>query len=308
MNILSKEFWTAMLVLLIVFAAVFAVCGIATLITKIAKKDVTFLTKILAGVFGVILLGTTIFYFVQLFPTLKEDKSLIGLIVGNRLVELAIGLMVIILIVENTKNHWLGFVLSILPAAYSIYELVTKFTSISEYPTRYMKVQSYVEYIGNAVVFLFVMVFSFLNLIKVIKDKKKAILFGMIPAILAILCFVIRFAFNVKDYPEDLIIVTAFDALKRSLMLIWCYAMVAKSGNAPAAETVAPQSVAQPDPQPMPQPVPFQNPQGFQAQQPVQPTMQPQQPVQAAAPVLNNAPKFDPVTGQPIQPSGVAEN
>lgn len=316
MNIFSKEFGTAMLVLLIVFVAVFAVCGIATLITKIAKKDVTFLTKILAGVFAVILLGTTIFYLVQLFPAFKEDKSLIGLIIGNRLIELAIGLMMIILIIENTKNHWLGFVLAILPAAYSIYVLVTNFAEVAEYTTRYMKVQSYVEYIGNAVVYLFVMVFGFLNLIKVIKDKKKAILFAMIPAIAAALCFVIKFAFLVKEYPDDLVIVTAFDALKRSLMLIWCYAMVAKSGNAVAVQAVNPQPMPNPmpNPQPMVQPV-YQKPQGFQpqqptiqaqqaVQQPVQPVMQPQQAVQPAAPVVDNAPKFDPVTGQPLQASG----
>ena len=100
MNIFSKEFGTAMLVLLIVFAAVLAVCGIATLVTKLMKKDSTALSKVLVVVFAIIFLGTTIFYFVnQFIPMFKEDKSLIGLVIGNRLIELAIGLMFIIMII-----------------------------------------------------------------------------------------------------------------------------------------------------------------------------------------------------------------
>lgn len=299
MNIFSKEFGTAMLVLLIVFAAVLAVCGIATLITKLMKKDYTALSKFLLVLFAIIFLGTTVFYFVQLIPLFKEDKSMIGLLIGNRLVELAIGLMLMIMLVERTKKNWLSLLLSVLPAAYSIYALVTNFASLAAYEGAGAKAQAYVEYFGNVLVYIAVLVYCFLNTIGVIKNRKKAVFFGMIPAIIAALCFAVRFAFNAEFYPDDLVIVTAFDACKRALMVIWCYAMAVK------CESVAPQSVAQPNPQP--QPMPQQNVmqgavQGFQNAQPI---MQPQQPIQPATPV-NNAPKFDPVTGHPIQPEKVS--
>ena len=323
MNIFSKEYGVALLVLLITLAAVLAACGIATLIAKIMKKDSVVLSKILAGIFAVIFLGTKIFYIIQLIPSFKDDKSSIGLVIGGWLVELAIALMLMIMIVERTKKNWLSLLLSLLPAAYSVYVLVTEFSKVLGYPTKYMKANSFVEYFGNVFVYVAVLVFCVLTTFGVIKNRKKAILFGMIPAIIAALCFVIRFAFTIDLYTDDLIITTVFDALKRSLMVIWCYGMALKAGEsvvpaqaAPQAAPVQPQPTMQPNPQPQQfvqqpqqftqQPQPFQPNLQFQAAQPEVTPAQPvaPQPVQSEvtpAQPVNSGYKFDPVTGKPIQ-------
>lgn len=320
MNVLTKEFGTAMLVLLIVFAAVLAVCGIATLITKLAKKDSTVLSKVLAVVFAVIALGTTGFYIVQLFPTIKEDKSTLGLLVGGWLVELAIFLMLIVMIVERTKKNWLSLLLSLLPVAYSIYTLVISFSTVTAYPTKYLKVEGFVNYIGDVLLYVAIFVVCLLTTIGVIKNRKKAILFGLIPVVIAAVCFTVRFAFNVQEYTDSLIVTTVFDALRRALMVVWCYGMAVKAGEVAEPAQVAPQ--AAPQPQFVQQPQQFAQPNVQPAPQaaPVQPQFtQPQAapqvaPVQPEAPKTeqlgeqpaNNGYKFDPITGQPIQPNNEA--
>lgn len=310
MNIFSKEYGTALLVLLITFAAVLAVCGIATLIAKIMKKDSVVLSKILVGVFAVIFFGTKIYYIIQLFPSIKSDKSIIGLLIGGWLVEVAIGLMLMVMMIERTKKNWLSLLLGLLPAAYSIYELVTEFSTVLGYPTKYMKAESFVEYFGNLFIYIAVLVFCVLTTFGVIKNRKKAILFAMIPAIIAAICFAVRFAFNIDVFKDQLIVTTVFDALKRSLMVIWCYAMAVKAGEvaapvqaAPQAAPVQPQPAMQPNPQPqqfVPQPQQFvQQPQQFTAQ----PNVAPAQPVAPQPQPVNSGYKFDPVTGKPIVPS-----